>query len=238
MEDEKEEHKEDENKDKRIPPEGTKNILLEKFKLAAEIQDRYNNLFWQRTGVFFAIVSALFVGYGLIGSEILKQFITNDGSLPQGAIPFTLILIIFGGVGAYVSWLWRQIHRRATFLQNYYRFRASVLEKEIGDEPEIFAKGYMIASTERYSKKEGPEKSWRDVYGNEWENKKNEWDTQFRGLANKKGWDEAKGRDPGSLRERLDQVYLIFMGVWIAMSVLGCVMLLAALKILKLSWGT
>ncbi len=35
-------------------------ILLEKFKIAAQIQDNYNSLFWYRTSVFFAIIGALF----------------------------------------------------------------------------------------------------------------------------------------------------------------------------------
>jgi hypothetical protein len=47
------------------------NVLLEKFKLAATFQDNYNNLFWVRTGTFFAITAALFAGYGLIATKIL-----------------------------------------------------------------------------------------------------------------------------------------------------------------------
>jgi len=121
-------------------------ILLEKFRIAAEIQDRYNNLFWTRTTVFFGAISALFAAYGLIATEILKQLILKAGSpLPLEVIPLILMLIIFGGVGAYLSWLWKEIHKRATFLQNYYRFRAGVIEKSIGIKPEIFGYIYEIA---------------------------------------------------------------------------------------------
>lgn len=112
-----------------------KNILLEKFKIAAKIQDNYNNLFWYRTSVFFAIISALFAGYGLVSSEIIKQ-----ASIHSEVTPLISTLVIFGVAGAVLSWLWLQMHKRATFLQEYYRFRASEIEISLGVEPEIFGK--------------------------------------------------------------------------------------------------
>jgi hypothetical protein len=241
-------------------------ILLEKFKIAATIQDKYNDLFWQRTTVFFAIISALFAGYGLISTEVLKQFL-KGGSLLMQVIPFIIILMIFGGVGAYLSWLWLQIHKRATFLQNYYRFRAGVLEERIGNQPQLFAKSYEIATKEEASKKASKksekelekekqkkeEKKWKKLYGDEWQEKKAEWETEwetewkvkweekkkelekeYKGIKAEK-WDFEKSKDPGSLRRRLDNVYLVFIFVWIGLSIVGAVILLILLPRLRFS---
>jgi hypothetical protein len=53
----------DEKEDQKIQ------ILLEKFKLAAQIQENYNSLFWYRTTIFFAINTALFGGYALMAKD-------------------------------------------------------------------------------------------------------------------------------------------------------------------------
>jgi hypothetical protein len=198
----------DQNEDRKI------DILLEKFKISAQIQDNYNTLFWTRTTVFFAINTALFAGYALAATRILDL-----NSLPPQAIPVTLMLVIFGVVGALLSALWLRIHRRATFLQDYYRFRASVIEDAIGMEPEIFGKSYRIASTED---------TWDKVYGSEWQDKKKEWEELFRKLVGK-AWKDQKATDPGSLRKNLDSIYIVFIGVWILLSALGVVILLQIL---------
>jgi len=195
----------DEKEDKKIK------TLLEKFKITAQIQDNYNTLFWTRTTVFIAINTALFAGYALAATTILDL-----NPLPPQAIPITLMLVLFGIVGALLSALWLQIHRRATFLQDYYRFRASVIEKAIGIEPEIFGKSYRIASTKN---------TWNDVYGNEWQEKKEEWENLFKELVGK-SWEAEKGKDPGSLRENLERIYIVFIGIWILLSSLGMVILL------------
>jgi hypothetical protein len=205
-----------------------KKVLLEKFKIAAEIQDNYNNLFWTRTTVFFAINTALFAGYGLMATEILK--ILLNSRIPVEALIITLMLVIFGIVGVYLSWLWQQIHRRATFLQNYYRFRASVIEKSIGIEPAIFGQSYEIATAEKALEKS--DKEWEEVYGGEWQKKKAEWqeksielEKQFEDIKAEK-WEKEKSKDASSLRDRLDRVYLVFIYAWISLSVLGVAILI------------
>jgi hypothetical protein len=220
MGDELEEHKKDQEKVK-------KEILLEKFKIAAEIQDRYNNLFWYRTTVFFGINTALFAGYGLVATKILElEPVTIQADLITG------ILMLFGVFGAYLSKVWLQIHKRATFLQNYYRFRAGVIEQKLNTEPEIFAKSYRIAAlTKSMATKEELEQIWKDLYKNEWEEKRNQWNEDFKEL-NGKEWDIAKSEDPGSLRGNLDRVYSVFKYVWIILSILGGVILLTILTTL------
>ena len=182
-----------------------KKILLEKFKLAATIQDNYNSLFWYRTTVFFGINTALFAGYGLVATKILEL---NPVTV-QAALT-TIMLVLFGVFGAYLSKVWLQIHKRATFLQNYYRFRAGVIEQELKTEPELFAKSYRIAAiTKSTATKEELEQIWKDLYKKEWEEKRNQWNEDFKEL-NGKEWDIAKSEDPGSLRGNLDRVYSVF----------------------------
>jgi hypothetical protein len=94
-------------------------IRLEKFRIAAQIQDKYNDLFWYRISVFFGIISALFAGYGLIATQVLK----HDSPLLE-VVPLILVLVTFGVAGALLSRFWLQMHQRATYLQDYYRFRA------------------------------------------------------------------------------------------------------------------
>ena len=195
-----------------------KKLLMEKFKIAVNIQDNYNNLFWTRTTVFFAINTALFAGYGLVVTEILKLLVKPD-TLPQEARIITAILVIFGIVGALLSWRWQKIHERATFLQEYYRFRASVIEESIGIEPEIFGKSYAIASTK---------KTWDEIYGNEGQKIKEQWEKLFLKLTGKK-WKDEKDKDPGSLRHNLNLIYGIFVVVWIALSVIGVLIMLIIL---------
>ena len=182
-----------------------KKILLEKFKLAATIQDNYNSLFWYRTTVFFGINTALFAGYGLVATKILEL---NPVTV-QAALT-TIMLVLFGVFGAYLSKVWLQIHKRATFLQNYYRFRAGVIEQELKTEPELFAKSYRIAAiTKSTATKEELDLIWKDLYKKEWEEKRNQWNEDFKEL-NGKEWDIAKSEDPGSLRGNLDRVYSVF----------------------------
>jgi len=195
----------DDREDKKIK------VLLEKFRISAEIQDRYNTLFWTRTTVFFAINTALFAGYGLAATRILDL-----NPLPHQAILVSSMLLIFGIVGALLSLLWLQIHNRARFLQEYYRFRASVIEKEIGIGPEIFGKSYSIATTDN---------KWEVVYGNEWQEKKQQWEASFKEHVGKE-WANEKERDPGSLRKNLERIYKIFIVVWSLLSSLGVVTLL------------
>jgi hypothetical protein len=146
------------------------------------------------------------------------------------------MLVLLGGVGAYLSWLWLQIHQRATFLQNYSRFRASVFEKAIGEEAELFAKSYKIASAKKGSAKipfvrkaptdEELDEAWKSAYDQgEWKEKRDEWYKQFN-LFNEKGWKEAKKEDSGSLRKSLDHVYIVFFVIWILLSLLGVAILL------------
>lgn len=210
----------DEDHDKKIQ------VLLEKFKIAATIQDNYNNLFWYRTSVFFAIISVLFAGYGLTATEILKH-----DSLPPEVTPLILMLMIFGVIGALLSWFWLQIHKRATFLQEYYRFRASVIEKSIeksiGIEleiPEIFGSSYRIASEDKASEMESKE-VWMKIYGTEGSKKREDWKTMFKDLVGEE-WENQKKGDAGSLRNRLKHVYWVFIGVWISLSLLGVVILI------------
>ncbi len=190
-------------------------ILLEKFRISAEIQDNYNTLFWTRTTVFFAINTALFAGYALAATRIIDL-----NPIPPQGILVTFMLVIFGIVGALLSAFWLQIHKRATFLQDYYRFRASVIEKAIGVEPDIFGKSYRIASTKD---------TWDDVYGSESEEKKKEWNTLTKELISKK-WNLDEAKVPGSLRENLERIYKVFIAVWILLSSIGLVILLVIPK--------
>lgn len=158
-------------------------VLLEKFRISAEIQNSYNSLFWSRTTVFFAINTALFAGYGLVATKILELNL-----LAPHAIPITLMLVIFGAVGALLSYYWLHIHNRATFLQDYYRDRAGVIEEkitsepELSDLPEIFGETYSKATT--------------------------------------------KEKVPSSLRESLKWIHVVFICVWILLSLMGAVILL------------
>lgn len=201
------------------------NILLEKFNIAAQIQDNYNNLFWYRTSVFFAIIAALFAGYALVSTEIFK----HDSITPE-LKPLILMLVFFGITAAISSGL--QMHKRATFLQEYYRFRASDIETSLGVEPEIFGGCYAVATKSEAPKKEttmesneGTKNVWEQIYGAEWQEKRKKWEKRFSEL-NGEEWSKLKKKDPGSLRRRLDLIYLAFIIVWSGLSLLGVLVFL------------
>jgi len=177
-------------------------ILLEKYKLAAQIQDNYNNLFWYRTSVFFGIIAALFAGYGLVSTEIIKH-----DSFPFEVTPLIGVLVAFGVVGALLSWYWLQMHQRATLLQDYYRFCTSKIEECLEVEPDIFGKNYMMA-TEPKPKKGTMKES-------------DETTKIALGEVFVEEWKKTKGKVPGSLRKKLDRIYLVFIIVWSFLSLLG-----------------
>jgi hypothetical protein len=86
-----------------------KEILMEKFKIVAQISDNYNNLFWQRTNVFFVIISALFAAYGLTATKVLEVGRPGTGTPEEFAfvlVPVALVLVFIGVFGALLSKLW------------------------------------------------------------------------------------------------------------------------------------
>lgn len=185
-------------------------IRLEKYKLAAQIQDNYNNLFWYRTSVFFAIIAALFAGYGLVSTEVLKH-----GSIPLEVTPLIGVLVAFGVAGALLSWYWLQMHKRAVFLQEYYRRRAGAFEERLEVKPDMFGETYRMAAEskpKRGKMEELDEKTknvLKEVFGEEWK--------------------KTKMRDAGSLRERLNEIYKVFIIVWSFLSLLGVLVWLQTL---------
>jgi hypothetical protein len=196
-----------------------KEVLMEKFKIAAHIQDNYNTLFWHRTNVFFVINSALFAAYGLTATKILEVGKLGTGTPEEFAfvlIPISLALVFIGVFGALLSKLWLNIHRRASFLQNHWRERAKILEDEIG-------KGSMIFDEFRMSE----DKKYEAKFGLVRNKKKmlldflNGLGLTREGRSDEKHKKGVQQRTPKGLREILDQVFLSFIVIWICLSLLG-----------------
>lgn len=183
-------------------------VLLEKFRIGADIQKKHNSLFWYRISIFFVITGALFAGNGVASTEIIKH-----NSLPPEVTSIILMLVIFGVAGSVLSWFWLQMHKRATFLHNYYRFRASEIEKCIKVNSEIFGESYRIASKDEALKQE-----WEKIYGPEWKK-------IFKELVGEEWKDGGRNRVPGSHEKKLDWVYKVFIIVWILLSLGGVAML-------------
>jgi hypothetical protein len=112
-------------------------------------------------------------------------------------------------------------------------------EIECMGEPEMFGKSYKVATNNNAPKKwttkrskEAAKNVWEEVYKAEWQKKKNEWEERFIKLVGKE-WEDVKKKNPGRLRERLDQIYWVLFYVWIVLSLLGILVLLQVWEIFK-----